>query len=43
MWVCSSALGLTGWDIAVLVALFFAGDFVLSKVLYRIGIRDEPY
>ena len=43
MWVCSSALGLTGWDIVVLVALFFAGDFVLSKVLYRLGIRDEPY
>ncbi len=43
MWVCSAQLGLTGWDVVVLVAVFFAGDYVLSKILYRIGIRDEPY
>lgn len=43
MWVCRAPLGLTGLDIVVLCGLFFAGDFVLSKVMFRLGIRDRPY
>jgi len=43
MWVCRAPLGLGGADIVVLVAVFIAGDFVLSKVMYRLGIRENPY
>jgi len=43
MWVCHEPLGVTGWDITMLTGLFFAGDFVLSKVLFRLGIREHPY
>lgn len=43
MLVCRTSLGLTYTDVAVLVGLFFAGDFVLSKVMFRLGIRERPY
>jgi CDP-2,3-bis-(O-geranylgeranyl)-sn-glycerol synthase len=35
--------GLTVADIAVGVALFFVGEIVLSRVLYRLRLRDRPY
>jgi hypothetical protein len=28
---------------AVAVAIFFTGEIVLSRMLYRIHLRDEPY
>lgn len=40
---CSVSLSLTVLDILLGVALFFAGELVLSRLLYRIGLRDEPY
>ena len=38
-----SALGLTAADIAIVVAAFFGGAVLLSRLLYRVGLRDEPY
>ncbi len=41
--VCRAALSLAAADIAFAVILFFAGEIVLSRLLYRIHLRDEPY
>jgi CDP-2,3-bis-(O-geranylgeranyl)-sn-glycerol synthase len=40
---CREALRLTVADIAIVVAVFFAGALVLSRLLYWVGLRDEPY
>jgi hypothetical protein len=40
---CREPLGLTAADIAIVVAAFFAGAVILSRVLYRLGLRDEPH
>jgi CDP-2,3-bis-(O-geranylgeranyl)-sn-glycerol synthase len=40
---CHEALRLTGADIAIIVTAFFAGALVLSRLLYWVGLRDEPY
>ena len=40
---CRGALGLGGIDILLAVAIFFAGEVVFSRLLYRLRIRDEPY
>jgi hypothetical protein len=40
---CRSALSLSVLDIAMGVALFFAGEAVLSLLLYKVHIRDRPY
>ena len=42
-YVCRDALGLGAGDIALAVVLFFVGEVLLSRVLYRIHLRDEPY
>lgn len=36
-------LSLTLADILVGVAVFFFGEVVLSRVFYRLGLRDQPY
>jgi hypothetical protein len=36
-------LGLSWLDIAVVTASFVAGEIVLSRVLFRLGVRDRPY
>ena len=36
-------LPLTVLDIAALVALFFIGEVLFSRVFYRFGLRDRPY
>ena len=41
--VCWNELGLTLIDAAATVALFFAGELLLSRLLYRLHIRDRPY
>jgi CDP-diglyceride synthetase len=41
--VCRSALSLSILDIAICVAIFFAGEVILSLLLYRAHIRDRPY
>jgi CDP-2,3-bis-(O-geranylgeranyl)-sn-glycerol synthase len=40
---CRNALALSVPDIAVGVAIFFAGEVVLSLLLYKAHIRDRPY
>jgi CDP-2,3-bis-(O-geranylgeranyl)-sn-glycerol synthase len=40
---CRSALSLTVADIAVVVAVFFIGEVVLSRLFHRLGLRDRPY
>jgi CDP-diglyceride synthetase len=41
--VCRDALSLTAVDIVLGVGIFFAGELVLSRILYRAHLRDEPY
>jgi len=36
-------LGLQVWDIALLVGAFIALELLLSRLLYRLGIREQPY
>jgi hypothetical protein len=40
---CRTALALTAADIALGVVIFFAGELVLSRLLYKAHLRDEPY
>jgi len=40
---CRTALSLTAIDIALGVGIFFVGEIVLSRILYRAHLRDEPY
>ena len=43
MLACSGLLPLTSLDIAVIVLAFFVIELLLSKILYRLHIRDRPY
>jgi CDP-archaeol synthase len=40
---CRDALALNAADIGIVVAVFFAGAIVLSRLAYRIGLRDQPH
>jgi CDP-archaeol synthase len=40
---CRRALSLTISDIAVIVLSFFLGDTLISRLLYKIRLRDRPY
>jgi CDP-diglyceride synthetase len=40
---CRGTLSLSNLDIAICVAIFFAGEIVLSLLLYRMHVRDRPY
>ncbi len=40
---CRSALSLTAADIGATVAIFFIGEILVSRVLYRLRLRDRPY
>lgn len=40
---CAPLLGLAAADMAVVTAVFFVGELVLSRILYRIHLRDQPY
>ena len=40
---CRGALALSVPDIAVVAVLFFIGEHVLSRLLYMVHVRDEPY
>jgi CDP-2,3-bis-(O-geranylgeranyl)-sn-glycerol synthase len=41
--LCREALGLSAADIVAVVALFFVGEIVLSRLLFQLRIRDRPY
>ena len=43
MLACRDALSLAIPDIALGVGVFFIGEIILSRLLYRIHVRDEPY
>jgi hypothetical protein len=36
-------LGLAAWDIALVVLVFFVLELLLSRLLYRLRLRDRPY
>ena len=40
---CRGAMSLSALDIAAGVGLFFIGELLLSRLLYRLHIRDRPY
>jgi CDP-archaeol synthase len=40
---CRPALALTAVDIAVACAVFFAGELLLSRLLYSLHLRERPY
>ena len=40
---CRSALSLTVSDIAVIVLSFCLGDILISRLLYKLRLRDRPY
>lgn len=40
---CGAPLSLTLADIVLGVLVFFVGEVLLSRVFYRIGLRDQPY
>jgi CDP-2,3-bis-(O-geranylgeranyl)-sn-glycerol synthase len=37
------SLGLHAWDIVLLVGAFIVLELLLSRLLYRLGIREQPY
>ncbi len=41
--VCQGPLGLGAIDIVLAVAIFLIGELVLSRLLYRVHLRDQPY
>jgi CDP-2,3-bis-(O-geranylgeranyl)-sn-glycerol synthase len=43
MLACRDALALTAVDIALGVVIFFVGELLLSRLLFRAHLRDEPY
>ena len=40
---CRGALSLSAADVAAGVAVFFLGEVLLSRLLYRLQLRDRPY
>ena len=43
MLACRDALLLTIPDIALGVGVFFIGELILSRLLYKVHLRDKPY
>lgn len=41
--VCKNVLALTVVDVISIVALFFIGEVILARLLFKLHIRDEPY
>jgi hypothetical protein len=41
--VCRRALSLTAAETALAVLGFFVGEILISRILYRLGLRDRPY
>lgn len=43
LFACRGGLSLTIADVALAVGLFFVGELILSRLLFKIHLRDEPY
>jgi hypothetical protein len=41
--VCMFLLPLTLIDVAITTTIFFVGALVLSRILFKLNIRDRPY
>jgi CDP-archaeol synthase len=41
--VCQRALSLTWLDVIICIGIFLVGELMISRVLYRLHIRDQPY
>jgi CDP-2,3-bis-(O-geranylgeranyl)-sn-glycerol synthase len=41
--VCKETLALTYIDVAICVGIFVVGELILSRLLYDLRLRDEPY
>ena len=41
--ICQRSLGLDLLDVVLLTAVFCAGSLLLSRLMFRLGIRDRPY
>jgi CDP-archaeol synthase len=41
--VCKNALSLTSVDIIICVGIFLGGELLISRALYMLHIRDQPY
>ena len=41
--VCRETLSLTFFDVAIVVGIFVVGELILSRLLYDLHVRDEPY
>jgi CDP-2,3-bis-(O-geranylgeranyl)-sn-glycerol synthase len=40
---CRGALAITYLDMLIILVLFFVGEVVLSRLLFKLGLRDRPY
>lgn len=40
---CIDRFGLTDWDIAAGVLVFLVGELLISRLLFRMHLRDQPY
>lgn len=43
VWLYRESLGVDAWGILLLVMLFTVGELLLSRVMFRLGIREQPY
>ena len=41
--VSTNLMALTAGDVVLIVVLFFVGELVLSRLLFRVHLRDQPY
>jgi CDP-2,3-bis-(O-geranylgeranyl)-sn-glycerol synthase len=41
--VCKETLSLTSIDVVIGVGIFVLGELILSRLLYDLRLRDEPY
>jgi CDP-2,3-bis-(O-geranylgeranyl)-sn-glycerol synthase len=40
---CRGALALTALDMLIILVLFFVGEVLLSRLFFKLGLRDRPY
>lgn len=41
--VCRSMLSLSWADVAIAIGIFIAGELIISRLLFALHVRDEPY
>jgi len=43
VWLYRESLGMDAWGVLLVVALFTVGELLLSRLMFRLGIRERPY